>query len=267
MRAGSLRVWLVLLPVVAVTLIGIPLQWVSLALRLPSRRTLPRLYHRIVLALIGVRVRVVGAPSPARPLLIVANHVSWLDICVLGSCVPLCFVAKAEVGRWPGVGLLARLQRTIFVDRTSRTATGKVAREMAARMNDGDPVVLFAEGTSSDGNRVLTFRSALIGAARQAMGDKGEGEDGAGAAIQPLAIAYVRQNGLPLGRTGRPRLAWYGDMDLAPHLMEVLRRGAVDVELHFGAPLDGTNRKAATLSAEKAARAMLAGALTGRVRD
>lgn len=262
MRAGSLRVWLVLLPVVAVTLIGIPLQWASVALRLPTRRTLPLLYHRILLALIGVRVRVVGMPSPARPLLIVANHVSWLDICVLGSCLPLCFVAKAEVARWPGVGLLARLQRTIFVDRTSRTATGKVAREMAARMNDGDPVVLFAEGTSSDGNRVLTFRSALIGAARQGMG-----EAGAGAAIQPLAIAYVRQNGLPLGRTGRPRLAWYGDMDLAPHLLEVLRRGAVDVELHFGAPLDGANRKAATLAAEQVTRALLAGALTGRARD
>jgi 1-acyl-sn-glycerol-3-phosphate acyltransferase len=259
MRAGSLRVWLVLLPVVAVTLVGIPLQWASVALRLPTRRILPLLYHRIVLALIGVRVRVIGTLSPARPLLIVANHVSWLDICVLGSCLPLCFVAKAEVARWPGVGLLARLQRTIFVDRTSRTATGKVAREMAARMNDGDPVVLFAEGTSSDGNRVLPFRSALIGAARQGMG-----EEGAGAAIQPLAIAYVGQNGLPLGRAGRPRLAWYGDMDLAPHLLEVLRRGAVDVELHFGEPLDGANRKAATLAAEQAARTMLAGALTGR---
>lgn len=262
MRAGSLRVWLVLLPVIAITLVGIPLQWASVALGLPTRRTIPLLYHRIVLALVGVRVRVVGAPPPVRPLLIVANHVSWLDIPVLGSRLPLCFVAKSEVARWPGVGLLARLQRTIFVDRTSRRATGKVAREMAARMNDGDPVVLFAEGTSSDGNRVLAFRSALIGAARQAMG-----EDGAGAAIQPLAIAYVGQNGLPLGRVGRPRLAWYGDMDLAPHLLEVLRRGAVDVELHFGTPLDGANRKAATQRAEQVARAMLAGALTGRARD
>ena len=259
MRAGSTRVWLVLVPAVLVTLIGIPFQWLSVRLGLSTRRSIPVLYHRIVLALIGVRVRMVGTPAATRPLLIVANHVSWLDICVLGAQLPLCFVAKAEVAGWPGVGLLAKLQRSIFVDRSSRSAAGKVAQEMAARMSDGDPVVLFAEGTSSDGNRVLPFRSALIGAARQAMGD-----EGAGAVIQPLAIAYVGQNGVPLGRAGRPRLAWYGDMDLAPHLMEVLRRGAVDVELRFGAPLDGTNRKAATLMAEKAARAMLAQALTGR---
>lgn len=256
-----MRAWLVIVPVVLVTLVGIPLQWLSVALRLPTRRTIPVLYHRLVLALVGVRVKVVGQAAPARPLLIVSNHVSWLDIPVLGSRLPLCFVAKSEVARWPGIGLLAKLQRTIFVDRSSRSATGKVAGEMAARMNDGDPVVLFAEGTSSDGNRVLPFRSALIGAARESMG-----ADGApSATIQPLAIAYVGLGGLPLGRVGRPRLAWYGDMDLAPHLMEVLRRGGVDVELHFGAPLAAGGRKAASQEAERAARAMLGAALTGRM--
>lgn len=255
-----MRAWLVIVPVVLVTLLGIPLQWLSVALRLPTRRTIPVLYHRLVLALIGVRVRVVGAPAPTRPLLIVANHVSWLDILVLGSRLPLCFVAKSEVARWPGIGLLAKLQRTIFVDRTSRTATGRVAGEMAARMNDGDPVVLFAEGTSSDGNRVLPFRSALIGAARQGMGE----EEGAMAAIQPLAIAYVGLSGLPVGRAGRPHLAWYGDMDLAPHLMEVLRRGGVEVELRFGAPLAASGRKAAAQEAERAVRHLLAQALNGR---
>ncbi len=254
-----MRAWLVIVPVVLVTLVGIPLQWLSVALKLPTRRGIPVLYHRIVLALVGVRVKVVGAPSPARPLLIVSNHVSWLDIPVLGSRLPLCFVAKSEVAGWPGIGLLAKLQRTIFVDRSSRSATAKVAGEMAERMGGGDPVVLFAEGTSSDGNRVLPFRSALIGAARQGMG-----AEGTGAVIQPLAIAYVGQGGVSLGRARRPRLAWYGDMDLAPHLMEVLRRGAVDVELHFGEPLPAGDRKAATLRAESAARAMLAGALTGR---
>lgn len=251
-----MRAWLVLVPVVLITLVGIPLQWASVKLKLPTRRTIPVLYHRVVLALVGVRVTMVGAPSPARPLLIVSNHVSWLDIPVLGSRLPLCFVAKSEVAGWPGVGLLAKLQRTIFVDRTSRSATGKVAGEMAERMNGGDPVVLFAEGTSSDGNRVLPFRSALVGAARQSMGED--------ATIQPLAIAYVGQGGIPLGRPRRPRLAWYGDMDLAPHLFDVLRRGAVDVELHFGVPLPAGDRKAATLHAENAARIMLAGALTGR---
>ncbi|QIB33864.1 lysophospholipid acyltransferase family protein [Ancylobacter pratisalsi] len=255
-----MRAWLVLLPVVAITLIGIPLQWLSVALQLPTRRTIPVLYHRILLALIGVRVTVVGAPAEVRPLMILSNHVSWLDIPVLGSRLPLCFVAKSEVSRWPGIGLLAKLQRTIFVDRASRTATGKVAGEMAARMNGGDAVVLFAEGTSSDGNRVLPFRSALVGAARQAVGSE------AGAAIQPLAIAYVGQGGISLGRARRPLVAWYGDMDLAPHLMTVLRRGAIDVELHFGSVVEPGERKKATQAAAQSVRLMLATALTGRPR-
>lgn len=259
-----MRPWLVLVPVALVTLIGLPLQWLSITFNLPTRRVIPLIYHRILLALIGVRVTVHGAPAATRPLLIVSNHVSWLDIPVLGGQLPLCFVAKSEVARWPGVGLLAKLQRTVFVDRGSRTATAKVAGEMAARMKDGDPVVLFAEGTSSDGNRVLPFRSALIGAARHAMA---EGREGGGAAtIQPLAIAYVGQAGVPLGRPRRPMVSWCGDMDLAPHLMALLRRGAIDVELHFGAPLDGANRKSASAEAEASVRRMLAGALTGRRR-
>jgi len=253
-----MRAWLVLLPVALVTLVGLPLQWVSVALRLPTRRTIPVLYHRVLLALIGVRVRVIGGPAATRPLLIVANHVSWLDIPVLGSRLPLCFVAKSEVGSWPGIGLLARLQRTIFVDRSARGATGKVASEMASRMSDGDAVVLFAEGTSSDGNRVLPFRSALVGAARGAM------EASIPATIQPLAIAYVGQGGIALGRLRRPMVAWYGDMDLAPHLLHLLRRGAIDVELRFGAPVEAQDRKSATQAAESATRALLSAAITGR---
>nr|WP_245404754.1 lysophospholipid acyltransferase family protein [Ancylobacter gelatini] len=229
----------------------------AVALKLKARRRIPVLYHRAVLALIGIRVRVTGAPVPARPLLLVANHVSWLDICVLGAQFPLCFVAKSEVGRWPGIGLLARLQRTVFVDRTARAATGRAAGEIAGRLGDGDPVVLFAEGTSSDGNRVLAFRSALLGAA-----SRGAGEH---AAVQPLAIAYVAQGGVSLGRTRRPLVAWYGDMDLAAHLMEVLRRGTLDVELRFGEVIDAGNRKAAAGEAERRVRAMLARSLNPRV--
>jgi 1-acyl-sn-glycerol-3-phosphate acyltransferase len=250
-----LRAWLVLLPVVALTLIGLPFQWLAIALDLKVKRWIPVIYHRAVLALIGIKVRCIGDVAKARPLLIVANHVSWLDIVVLGAQFPLCFVAKSEVGTWPGIGKLARLQRTIFVDRQARSATGRAANEIAGRLGDGDPIVLFAEGTSSDGNRVLAFRSALLGAA-----SRGTSET----TIQPLAIAYVGQGGVSLGRTRRPMVAWYGDMDLAPHLMEILRRGRFDVELRFGEVLESTDRKTATAAAERQVRAMLAVALNPR---
>ncbi|MBS7544447.1 lysophospholipid acyltransferase family protein [Ancylobacter oerskovii] len=252
-----MRPLLVLVPVVLITLAGIPAQWLAVKLNLGARRWIPVLYHRAVLALVGVTVRVNGAPAAERPLMILSNHVSWLDICVLGSRFPLCFVAKSEVAGWPGIGLLAKLQRTIFVDRQARAATGRVSEAIAARLGDGDPVVLFAEGTSSDGNRVLPFRSALVGAARPSA-------EGRPATLQPLAIAYVAQGGMPLGRARRPLVAWYGDMDLAPHLMEVLRRGGIEVELSFGAPIAGADRKAATGRAEAATRAMVAEALNPR---
>ncbi|MEP9354569.1 lysophospholipid acyltransferase family protein [Xanthobacter sp. KR7-65] len=256
-----LRIGAILAVVAVVTLVGIPLQWVSLKLGLDTQRHIPTLYHRILLRLIGVRVRVHGAPAADRPLLLLANHSSWLDIPVVGSLTPLFFVAKSEVAGWPLIGLLARFQRTVFVDRQRRHATGAVNREIAERLGAGDPVVLFAEGTSSDGNRVLPFRTALVGAAREAFAA------GAEVTVQPLAVAYVRLQGLPMGRRHRAVAAWFGDMDLAPHLMDVLRQGAIDVEVVFGAPvrLDAAHdRKSVTRASEETVRRLCASALAGR---
>ncbi|MFS8042660.1 lysophospholipid acyltransferase family protein [Xanthobacter sp. AM33] len=259
-----MRQAVVLVPVVLVTLIGIPLQWLSLKLRLPTRRSIPQLYHRILLKLLGVRVKVRGTPAPDRPLLLLANHASWIDIPVIGSLTPLVFVAKSEVAGWPLIGLLAKFQRTVFVDRQRRHATGDVNRTIAERLQDGDPVVLFAEGTSSDGNRVLPFRSALVGAVREAIAD------GAEVTVQPLAVSYVRLQGVPMGRLHRWVAAWYGDMDLAPHLFEVLRHGAIDVEVSFGDPvrIDADHdRKSVTRQCEEDVRLMCANALAGRADE
>lgn len=252
----------VLAVVGAVTVVGIPAQWLSLKAGLPTRRTIPTLYHRILLRLIGVRVRVRGAPAEGRPLLVLANHASWLDIPVVGSLTPLFFVAKSEVGGWPVIGLLARFQRTVFVDRQRRHATGAVNREIAERLHQGDPVVLFAEGTSSDGNRVLPFRTALVGAVREAFAAT------EAVTVQPLSVAYVRLQGVPMGRSHRAVAAWFGDMDLAPHLLDVLRHGAIDVEVTFGAPVqldEAHDRKSVTRACEEAVRSLTAQALAGRL--
>jgi 1-acyl-sn-glycerol-3-phosphate acyltransferase len=181
------------------TAIGIPLQWIALHLNLPVRRLVPMYYHRLCLWLLGVSVEVRGEPARERPLLFVANHCSWLDILVLSSVTPLVFIAKHEIGRWPLVGMLAKLQRTVFVDRSRRQATDSVNREIAARMAAGDPVVLFGEGTAGDGNLVLPFRSALFGAVRDALGGAERGH------VQPISIAYTRLHGLPMGRQFRGR--------------------------------------------------------------
>jgi len=188
-----------------------------------------QVWHRLVCRLIGIRVRVTGAPAAERPLLLLANHSSWLDITVLAAVAPVSFVAKAEVARWPLIGFLARTQRTVFVDRQRRHATGEKADEVAGRLSNGDIMVLFAEGTSTDGNSVLPFRSALVGAAQRAI------ENGS-ATVQPVAIAYQRVHGLPIGRQHRHLVAWFGSGDLLPHLKRVLSEGGIDVHVVFGPP-------------------------------
>ena len=136
--------------------------------------------------LLQIRVRVTGERVHDRPALFISNHVSWADILVIGSIVPVAFVSKSEVADWPLVGTTARLQRTVFVDRSRRHQTGDAIAEIVKRLADGTSVVLFAEGTSSDGNRVLPFRSALVGAVKEA-GSRAE----SGILIQPMSICYT----------------------------------------------------------------------------
>jgi lyso-ornithine lipid O-acyltransferase len=243
-------------------LIGLPAQWLSLKLAPPISRWMPVYFHRYVLFVMGVKVTRIGAPEPGRPVLIVSNHLSWLDILVISSLFPVSFIAKSEVGEWPLFGTLARLQRSIFVERQRRGKTGEVNKRIASRLNDGDALVLFAEGTTSDGTRVLPFRSALIGAAQAATG-----VSGTNSYLQPLNIAYPRIGGLPTGRVNHPHLGWYGDMDLLPHLSDFLTLPNVDCQvtlLPAHAVTARTDRKALTRQIEAEIRASHAAALTGR---
>jgi len=236
-----------------------PVQWAAVTLRRPLRRRIPVFYHRFICRLLGIRVRCTGTPIQTRPLLIVANHSSWLDISVITSLAPVVFVAKSEIARWPFFGILARLQRSVFVERDRRHKTGAVNAEIAQRLAEGDPVLLFGEGTAGDGNRVLPFRTALIGAAGAALA-----ADDAPVWIQPLSIAYVSQQGIALGRHLRPRAAWYGKMGLAPHIRGIVRTGAIDVAVTWGEPIrfDGvTGRKELARALETAIRSLTVAAL------
>jgi 1-acyl-sn-glycerol-3-phosphate acyltransferase len=257
-----LRTTFVLTVFALVTIVLMPVQWLAVALKRPLRRRIPVFYHRFVCRLVGVRVRTTGAPVDDRPLLIVANHSSWLDISIITSCAPVVFVAKSEIARWPFFGLLAKLQRTVFVERDRRQKTGEVNARIAQRLADGDPVLLFGEGTAGDGNRVLPFRTALIGAARDAIASARNER----VWIQPLSIAYVGQQGIALGRHLRPRAAWYGKMKLTEHIGQIVRTGAVDVSVTWGEPMlyDGAiDRKVLARQLESAVRSHTVAALRG----
>lgn len=226
-----------------------------------STMKVAQLWQRFVCFLIGIRVTVIGAPAENRPLLLLSNHNSWLDIPILASVTPVSFVAKKEVASWPVVGFLAKAQRSVFVDRTRRQATGAHADEVAGRLSKGDIIVLFAEGTSSDGNKVLPFRSAIVGAAQRTI------EEGGVATVQPVAIAYKKMLGVPLGRQHRPLVAWYGGTDLLPHLKRVLSEGGIDVEVMFGPArtvMAHDDRKTATQEAGELVRKLVAAVNAGR---
>ena len=157
----------------------------------------------------------------------------------------VCFIAKSEISGWPIFGWLARLQRTFFIERDKPGKSGEQASELARRLAAGDVMVLFAEGSTSDGNLILPFKSTLFGAASAAIRE-GVAEK---VHIQPVAITYMRVHGMPMGRQHRPLAAWIGDSDLVPHLGAILREGAMDVDIRFGEPIEfnaASDRKAVT---------------------
>jgi 1-acyl-sn-glycerol-3-phosphate acyltransferase len=255
-----LRLTYVLVVFFTITPSFIAALWVLEKLKLPGRRPLSVRFYRTLCGLLRVRIRVIGNPVHGRPTLILANHVSWLDIPVISAICPIAFVAKQEVARWPIVGVAAKLLRTVFVDRTRRHQTAEVNAEIARRLGEGDPVVLFAEGTSSDGNRVLEFRSALVGAVAQV-------DPTHEVLLQPMSIGYTRLAGVPMGRQHRPVVAWYGDLDFTPHFKEFVQRGAIDVTVTFGAPVpfnEHSDRKSVTRALEAAVRNLTVATLRGR---
>jgi 1-acyl-sn-glycerol-3-phosphate acyltransferase len=249
-------------------LLTVPLMPVQAALiRLAPRlaRRLPHWYHRRLCRLIGVRLLIEGELERERPVLIIANHTSWLDIPVLSAVAPVSFVAKKEVSGWPVVSTLAWLQRTVFVDRTRRSAAGEAASEIMDRLASGDAIVLFAEGTSSDGNRVLPFRTSLFAAAKPSAGA------GAGvpheAVVQTLSVVYTRLHGVPLGRGDRPLIGWYGDMEMTSHAWELLKSGPLDVRIRIGpahALDEFADRKALAAMTEAEVREHVTRILRGR---
>jgi lyso-ornithine lipid O-acyltransferase len=236
------------------SLVLVPLQLLALRLNLPLLHLTPMWFHRVLLRLFNVRVIERGKPPGETATLVVANHVSWLDIPVIGSLHPLSFIAKSEIEGWPVVGRLARLQRSVFIDRQRRRATAEVNDALAHRLVKGEVIVLFAEGTTSDGNRLLPFRSSLVGAAQAALMHDGVER----VLLQPLAITYTRRHGLPVTRRERPFIAWYGDMDLAPHLKLFVEGVPLDVVVTWGEPIPfNGSRKGATALAEAEVRRAL----------
>ena len=211
------------------TLLLIPIQVVGLLLRLPISTSLPMWYHRMCCRILGIRIEVFGRRSRTRPTLFIANHASYLDIAIYGALIQGSFVAKAEVENWPIFGLLAKLQNSVFVDRKVRTSRLQ-ANSILNRLEKGESIILFPEGTSGDGNRVLPFKSALFAVAN--ITPKGQP-----LVLQPVSLTYSRLDGVPIGRHLRPLFAWYGDVDMFSHASRLIGLGRLTVTVSFHEPI------------------------------
>ena len=261
----TLRAFFIFIVFLLVTLFAFFWQKFLLNFKLKQRKTFPNHFHRFLCRLFGLRITVIGKPIRNRGVLMVGNHVSYLDILIMSAIARVSFVGRSDVAGWPIFGPMAKLQETVFVVRTRRSGAGESRDIIRERLHEGDALVLFPEGTTTDGNRVVSFKSSLLGAVETKMGT-----DPAGGTrtvpVQPFSIAYVGRHGMPLGREDRPYYAWYGDMELLPHLWEGLKAGPLDVVVEFYPPIaadDLGGRKKIAALAEETVRNGLRRALSG----
>ncbi len=213
-----------------------PTQYIFQKLKLRPRFFLPVIFHRGLIYIIGIKILKAGAVHIDRPLLLVGNHSSYLDIIVLGSLEPLRFVAKSEISHWPLFGWMAKLQQTVFIERkTSRTASN--VKSIFSNIEKKSVLLMFPEATTSDGNKVLPFKSALFNLL--------EIDEGKTIFLQSFSVCYNKINGLPINRRVRPLISWFGEMELISHFWGLLKLRSISVTLLFHPimSVDGLDRK------------------------
>jgi lyso-ornithine lipid O-acyltransferase len=233
LEGSSFRALLRVVLIVLLTLVLLPMQVFLHFCRLPLRAKIPKLWHRCTARIIGLELQRVGNVHKQPPTLFVANHSSYLDIVVLGAVLKCSFIAKQEIASWPIFGFLGKLQNTVFIERKARNAEAQ-RNMMASLLAERRNLVLFPEGTCGNGTRILPFKSTLFGIA-EALNEH------ASIMIQPISLSYTRIDGVPIGRTLRPLVAWFGDMELLNHAWQLMRLGRITVRIEYHAPVPLNN--------------------------
>lgn len=185
---------------------------------------IPYFYHKICLRIFGIKIKTFGKVSINFPILLISNHASYLDIIILGSLFKTSFIAKKEISKWPLLGILAKLQNTIFIDRRVSSLKNQ-ENQIIKHLNEKKNLVIFPEGTSSDGNRVLPFKSSLFNIFEKNLNSK--------ILVQTITIVYKKINGIPMNRIERKNITWHSNMDLIPNIFNVLKKLSIEVEVIF----------------------------------
>ena len=209
-----------------------------------SRSRMVQRWSRRLLGILAVEFEQTGSQAnlPGR-VLIVANHISWLDIFVLNTMQPSRFIAKADVARWPVIGLLVGSAGTLFIDRTRRRDAARINAEVEQALSAGSVIALFPEGATTFGRELLPFHGSLMQPVIAANGH-----------VLPVAIRYLHIDG-----THSDAPAYVGDMSLVASLGQLLRARRTLVRIHLGAPFATAGRHRREVAAE--ARAIIRTAL------
>ena len=225
-----MRVFAKMLLIMAMVIVVTPLQLLLLAFtRGPASMYLPGQFHRLMCAVLGLRVQVRGTPVAGSQAVFICNHLSHLDIPVIGSVLRACFVAKDDIRGWPVFGALARLQQTVFISRNARRA-GDASKVLKVALDAGHRLVLFPEGTTSDGSGVLPFKSSIFAV----LADSSLHH----VALQPMTVELLAVDGELVAEGGnRDRYACYGQMRLLPHLLAFMQLSGATLRLSFHPPL------------------------------
>ncbi len=218
---------------------------------------LPVFFHKMLLWLLSIEVEIVYESNRSRKgNLFISNHLSYLDIPILGSKFPLRFVAKSEIKSWSLFGFLAKKGRSIFIKRNKIDSYNQ-KNKILDLLSSGEKVFIFPEGTTSDGNRVLEFKSSSFSSV-----------ENQNFSIQPIVIVYTALNGIPINRWLRPMIAWYGDMDLKPHLFQLIRLMSIKAKLIYLEPVNTQsfeNRKDLSKYLENRIRKIYSSALSKKI--
>ena len=219
-----------------------PIQYILVKVKLSYRIYIPIIFHRILLKILGIKVKVIGKKTSLRPLILVGNHTSYIDIIILGSIMPICFIAKQEIKSWFLFGFLAKMQNTIFIKRKNFKTLENI-KNINKGLDFESAVVLFPEGTTNTRKKILNFKSSFF--------NLFESNNTLG--LQNFSLCYTHVNSMPIDNRTRPQVSWYGDMNIVTHLLNFLKLSSVNatVVLHPIMQLKEQNRKALSLSSIK----------------
>ncbi len=221
-----LRLILILIFLILIILISIPIQFFFNLIGFRFKKLYPLLFYRMIKISTGININFDSAKLDKKNsgVLYIANHVSWFDIICLGTLLDARFIAKKEVSKMGIFGFLAKLSNTFFIDNENKNKIIEYNNSIQKKLQEGENFIIFPEGTTSDGNGIISFKSSMLECAF---------DDNNKINIQPISICYSKLNNIPMGIYLRRNIAWVGDTSMVAAMVNFLRSGRITVDIIF----------------------------------